>query len=209
MLCDARLRLVALQRQLGRDVVVVAVRRLEHRDDHRDQQQDDPRAFERLRDRDDDQDDAGHHRAEAVDERAGLPPGLLRLPPVDHHARLRQGERDEDANHVERQQRLRVAAEHDDEDRREGREHQDAVREGEPVALVHELARQIAVARHDRGEPREVGVRRVRREDEDERRARLEQVVEDVRSAEDRPAQLRHSRLDAGSARPCTRAPAR
>ena len=71
----------------------------------RDQQQDDPRAFERLRDRDDDQHDAGDDRAEAVDQRAGLPARLRVLAPVDHHAGLRQRERDEHADHVERQQR--------------------------------------------------------------------------------------------------------
>ena len=46
-------------------------------------------------------------------------PGALRPPPVDHHAGLRQRERDEHADHVERQQRVRVAAERDDQDRRE------------------------------------------------------------------------------------------
>ena len=128
---------------------------------------------------------------------ASSSPALSRPAPVDHHAGLRQGERDEHADHVERQQRLRVAAERDDEDRREDREHQDAVREREPVALVHELARQVAIARHDRRQPREVGVRGVRRQHEDQRRAGLEQVVEDVRPAEDRPAELRDPRLGA------------
>ena len=75
------------------------------------------------------------------------------------------------------------------------RQHEDAVGEGEAVALVHELPRQEAVARDDRGEPREVGVRRVRREHEDHRRRRLHQVVENRPAAEDRAAELRDARL--------------
>ena len=107
-------------------------------------------------------------------------PGSFVLPPVDDHAGLRQRERDEDADHVERQQQLRVAAEPDDQDRREDRQDEDAVREGEPVALVHELPRQVAVARDDRRQPREVGVRRVRRQHEDQHRRGLQQVVDDA-----------------------------
>ena len=49
-------------------------------------------------------------------------PGSRSLPPVQHHAGLRQRERDEHADHVERHQRLRVAAEDDDQDRREDAE---------------------------------------------------------------------------------------
>ena len=55
------------------DAVVVTAGRAEEEHVDRDQQQDDPRAFVRLGDRDDDQHDAGDERAEAVDQRAGLP----------------------------------------------------------------------------------------------------------------------------------------
>ena len=126
-------------------------------------------------------------------------PASCVLPPVDDHARLRQRERDEHADHVERQQALRVAVERDDQDRREHRQHEDAVREREAVALVHELPRQVPVARDDRRQPREVGVRRVGREHEDQHRRGLQQVV-DGAVAEDRAPELRDARLGSRSA---------
>ena len=50
------------------------------------------------------------------------------------------------------------------------REHEDAVREHEPVAPVGELAGQEAVAGDDRRQAREVGVGGVRRQDQDRER---------------------------------------
>ena len=50
------------------------------------------------------------------------------------------------------------------------REHDDAVREHQPVAAVRELAREIAVAGDDRRQPREVRVRGVGGEHQDRRR---------------------------------------
>ena len=55
-------------------------------------------------------------------------------------------------------------------------QHDDAVRERQPVAAERELVRQEPVARQDRAQSREVGVARVRREDQDERRRRLDRV---------------------------------
>ena len=55
---------------------------------------------------------------------------------------LRERERDEHADHVERDQRVRVAAEDDEQQRGAAAEAEDPVREREPVALVHELPRQ-------------------------------------------------------------------
>ena len=62
-------------------------------------------------------------------------------------------ERHEDADHVERNQRVGVAAEDHQEDAGEHAEADDAVGEREPVALVHELAGQVAVARENRRQP--------------------------------------------------------
>jgi len=135
-----RLGFVAAQRDLQAHVIVVLTGRLEDRDNRRNQQQHDPGALERCGDRHDDEHDAGHHRAEAVDERAGFPPRFPAGAPVDNHAGLRPGERHEHADHVQRQKQLSVAAERDDEDRCEDRQDDDAVRERGAIALVHELA---------------------------------------------------------------------
>ena len=64
-----------------------------------------------------DEHDGRRDRAEAVDDRAGPPARLAQPPPVHDHSGLRQRERDEDADHVERDQRVRVAAEDDEQQR--------------------------------------------------------------------------------------------
>ena len=76
-------------------------------------------------------------------------PRATEAAPVPHHAALREGERDEHADHVERDQRVRVATKDDEQHGREHAEADDAVREGESIALIGELAREIAVARQD------------------------------------------------------------
>ena len=78
--------------------------------------------------------------------------------------------------------------------RGERRQHEDAVREGEPIALIHELAGQKAVARHDRRQAWKVRVGGVGGEDEDEHRRRLDQVIEDSRP-EYGASELRHARF--------------
>ena len=75
-----------------------------------------------------------------------------------------------------------------------GREHDHTVREHEAVATVRELARQVAVVGDDRRQPREVGVRGVRREREDRRGRELQDHVQHRAAAEHRGAQLRHHR---------------
>ena len=106
--------------------------------------------------------------------------GSLERVVVDHHAGLREREPGEHAHRVERDQGRGLAAEHDDEQRRDAREDEHAVREHETVATVRELAREEAVPRDDRREPREVGVRGVGREDQDRERGELQHVVEDA-----------------------------
>jgi hypothetical protein len=85
---------------------------------------------------------------------------------------------------------MRVAAEHDQQRPPQHAEDQDAVREGETIALVHELARQEAVAREDRRESWKVRVGGVRRKHEDRHRRRLDEVVRPAAAAERRPRDL-------------------
>ena len=79
---------------------------------------------------------------------------------------------------VERDQRAGVAAERDDQPGRDEAEHDDAVREHEPVAAVGQLARQVAVTRDDRRNPWEVGEGGVGGQDQDGEGRELEDVVE-------------------------------
>ena len=116
-------------------------------------------------------------RAETVDRGARLPSWPAQAPPVDHHAGLRQREGDEDANHVERYQRVGVAAVTRSAECRRNAQPDDAVREREAVALIHELSRDITVACEDGRQPGKVRVRRIRREHEDEHRRGLHEVV--------------------------------
>ena len=94
---------------------------------------------------------------------------------------------------------------------RDRREHEDPVREDEPVAEVRELPREEPVAREERGEPREALVRRVRGEHEHGERQHLHDPVHEAerrRRREHRPGDLRQHRRRPGlgrAARACER----
>ena len=160
------------------DRLVVTVDRLEQQDDERDHHERDPGPARELGDGDDQEHDAGGDRADPVDHDVALVPLLLLLLVMAHHAELRQRERGEHADGVERDQRVGEAAERDDQQRGGAGEHEHAVREHQPVAPVGQLAGQIAVAGDDRRQPREVGVGGVRREGQDRRGRELEDHVQ-------------------------------
>ena len=128
-----------------------------------------------LRDRGDHEHDPRHRGADAVQGRAPTPARALHPEPPPDHPRLRQRERGEDADHVELDQPRELRVVEPDEEERERREDEDAVGEHEAVAAVAELARHELIARQDRGQPREVLERGVRREHEDPRREDLQQ----------------------------------
>ncbi len=193
-----RLRYPPAQRQVRGHLVVVTARDLEDGDQDRNHHDDDPGALGGFGHRHDDEHDAGHHGAKPVDERIGPPPWCPERAPMNHHARLRDRERDKDADHVQRDERVGVAAEHHQQQAGERAENQDAVGEGQAVALVHELAGQKAVAGDDGGQAREVGIRRVGRQDQDQHRGCLDAVVEDVAPAEDGARHLRDHGLMLG-----------
>jgi hypothetical protein len=73
---------------------------------------------------------------------------------MQHHACLGQGEGHEHPDHVERNQCVGVAAKGDEQHGSERAETKNAVRERQPVALVHELTRKIAIAGQNRRQPR-------------------------------------------------------
>ena len=115
---------------------------------------------------------------QAVDDRAPPPaPGPARQPVADH-ARLGQGERGEHADRVQRDQRLDRPPEGDDDDDRDEGQGDDPGVEREALAAKGELAGHEPVAGEDRGEPREVGEARLRRQDEDAHRRDEEDVVD-------------------------------
>ena len=133
-------------------------------------------------------------RARPVEQGAERPARPPVPEPVAHHAGLREREGQEHPQRVERDQRVRVPLEeHQEPDRHERQDH-DAVREGEPVAAVRELARDEPVPGEERGEPREVREARVGGQDEDQHRHALDQVV-DQRLPEDAPRELGVHRL--------------
>ena len=89
---------------------------------------------------------------------------------------------------------MRLSVEHDEEAQAEDGQDEDAVRVGEPVPTVRELARDEAVPRQERGDPGKVGEARVGRQDEDQSRDGLDQVVK-RRLPEDRARELGVRRL--------------
>ena len=107
------------------------------------------------------------------------------------HPGLRQREGREHAEGVQRDHRGDARAEHDDDDARGGGQRDDAVREHEPVPALGELPGHEGVARVEARQAREVGERGVRGEDQDQRRADLQDQEErapDRRRCRRRPA---------------------
>ena len=84
------------------------------------------------------------------------------------HTPLRERERDEHTDRVERQHRLFAGVEDDDQQCGQQPENQNAVGEDKAVATAGELAREKAIARQDRGQSRKVRVARIGRKHQDE-----------------------------------------
>ena len=151
----------------------------QERDEDRHEHHHDPGAARELDDRDHDRDDEGRDRAQTVHEQPELPSLLPQAEVALGHPGLRQGERREHAKRVERDHRRDARPEDDDHQAgRRGQRH-DAVREDQSVPALRELARHEGVAGVEAGQPREVGERRVGRQDQDQRRADLEHEEEE------------------------------
>ena len=188
---DARLRLIVVERQMGRQVLVVMVDPEEDEHQRRRQHHDDPRSILELGDGKDKHHDRRADSAKAVNDHLELPTGLVAqrraalldllaggqvadLPPAAGHAGLRQGERQEHADGVERDQGGDAGLEEDDQQAGDQSQRHDAPREDQPAAPVGELPRQETVAGVQRAQPGKVGKRRVGRHDQDERGRRDE-----------------------------------
>ena len=107
---------------------------------------------------------------------------------------LADGEVDEHADRVQRDQQVGLAAEDDDQRRGHDAEHEDPVGERQPVAAQGELAGHVAVPGEDRQQAREGVEARVRGQEQQQRRERLEEVEQDA-VAVDRPGDLGDDRL--------------
>ena len=185
------------------DPAVVAGDALHHDEEHRHRRDRDPGAVGELGDEDDDEDDAGHRGADGVDDPAAhhpTTPGRVPLEPqqsvpVTDHADLACRERHEDADDVELDEATDLGVEGEDEDDRGQRQDDDAVGEGEPVATILELAREVAVLGQDRGEHREAVERGVGREHEDDAGHRDRDVEGQREVVEDRLRELADDRL--------------
>ncbi len=126
-----------------------------HRDQQRDEDQDHPGPKEELLVCHDDEDHACKDGPEAVDQATPRPAGAPLLAPVDDHAGLREGEADEDADRIERNERIYRGVERvQHADRHGGKDH-DSPGKREPVAPERELARHALVLGQDGREARE------------------------------------------------------
>src|SRR6185312_5826180 len=114
-------------------------------------------------------------------------------PPMNDHAGLAKRESKENADCIERDQRVDTAAFDDDEERRKHSEQENPVAENKLVSQAGELLREKGVARQNRGEAREIGEARVRRQHENQRCRDLRKEVGErkrPRLAEDRSRDL-------------------
>ena len=93
------------------------------------------------------------------------------------HAGLRERERGEDSERVQRDHARDARTEDDDHDARGGSERDDPVREHEAMTTLRQLARHERVAGVEAREPREIGERRVGREDQDQCRGDSQRKV--------------------------------
>ena len=121
-------------------------------DHHRHEDHDHPRALRELEICDHQRDHRRHDRAGAVDEQAPAPALFLVCGVMLGHAGLRQRERREHADRVERDEPVDLGVGRDQHhDAGDGQE-DDAVREHEPVAALGELAGHEVVAGVERRE---------------------------------------------------------
>ena len=127
-----------------------------HEHDHHPGSEDGAGRLE-LGDADDHVDDRGEQGPGAVDEKAAPPALLLVGDVVLGHARLRQGERGEHTDRVQRDEVVDLGAGHDHQHRRRRRQRDDPVGEHEPVAALGELPGHEVVAGVEAGQTREVG----------------------------------------------------
>ena len=179
--------------ELGVLAQVLAVHPDEDPHHHGDEHHHRPRAVRELRDRDHDRDHRGGDRAETVDRETVAPAGFAQAEVAPGHAGLRQGERGEHADRVQRDQLVDVGPEHDHERGRGDRETDDAVGEHQPLPALGERPRHEVIPRVEVRQSREVGERGVRGQDQDQRRRHLEHQEHrgpDRSAAEDRPPDL-------------------
>ena len=113
-----------------------------------------------------------------------MPPQRQLAQPVPHHAGLSERERHEHADDVELDEHGEVRLEHHEDHGCREREDHDAVRVDQAVAAGRERLRRVAVAGEHRAEQREAVERGVGREQQHERRRRLDHVEEDRAVAE-------------------------
>ena len=158
--------------------LVLAADRQHQEHEARDQEQDDQRGRS-LGGSHDHGDDRGEDATERVDGKASLPALGPLAEPVPDHAGLADREVDEHPDGVERNEEMRFAVEHDDEDRRNHAQRDDPVRVGESVAAQPELPRHVRIGRQDRQKAREGVEARVRGQEQEQGREGLEQVERD------------------------------
>ncbi len=156
----------------------------EHEDDHRDDDENHPCTTGELGDGDDDAHESRRDRTHDVDDGRREPP-LLALPEVvDDHSALRESERREDADRIERDECARLGAERQDEHHGGERENHDAVAEHQTVSQLLESAGEEVVGRDERGEAGEVRICGVRCENQDAHRRERQRVVHEAVSVE-------------------------
>ena len=185
--------------------LVLAVQTHEHGHHDRHEHDHHPRAEDgagrlELGDADDHVDHRGEHRARAVDEQARPPARLLVGDVVLGHARLRQRERGEHTDRVERDQVVDLGARDDHQHGRGRGQRDDPVGEDEAVAPFGELPGHEVVAGMEAGQAREVGKARIGRQYQNQHRSGLQAVVEEVADGPAAEDDLPHLRDHRGSA---------
>jgi hypothetical protein len=118
---------------------------------------DHPGAVGELGDGDDDQDDQGNDPAGAVDHQAVAPARLAQAQMPSSHAGLGEGEGEDHADGVQRDQLMGVGPKRNHQEDGRGRQHQDAVGVDQPVAALAELAGQDGIVSGEGGQQREAG----------------------------------------------------
>src|SRR5665647_1259779 len=154
------------------------VNRAEHENDRRNYHSDDPAPARELRYDLDERDKSCRDSAYAVERRLPPPAWLLRRSPVHDHPGLRQRKAHEHSDRIKRNECVRISMKNPDEQPRDQREHDDTIRECEPVATGSELARHVLVVRENAGQTRKVCERCICREYENGERRVLKSVVE-------------------------------
>ena len=194
--CDHFGGFIQLKRMLQEPIALFGQSQKPHQGG--DKQHHQPGATAELAEHHDSQHQAGEKGPETVHQRSPTPGRAALTQPVDDHATLGDRESQKHPYGIEIDRHRGVPFAENDDQAREGNQHEDAVLKDQPIPPECHQPWQMAVAGQHGPQPRKIGKGGVGRQHQDQQREQLESGVKRVGSAKDPLAQNRHRGLIGG-----------